>query len=81
MTERTIDRVELLAEALEIEKAGGQWKVPHVMAVLDSLSARRSREKELWARSTSARRVDAPTKNRYRSAASSFAKHISSSAS
>jgi hypothetical protein len=35
MTERTIDRVELLAEALEIEKAGGQWKVPHVMAVLD----------------------------------------------
>lgn len=35
MTAKTIGRIALAQEAAAIEAAGGEWKVQHVMAVLD----------------------------------------------
>ena len=34
MTDATISRVDLVTEAIALERAGGDWKVRHVLAIL-----------------------------------------------
>ena len=48
MTERTIDRVALVEEATALEKAGGDWKLRHVLAVLGCHKATLYRPAYRW---------------------------------
>lgn len=50
MTDATISRVALLAEATAIEQAGGEWKLRHVLAVLGCHKATLYRDRWLMAR-------------------------------
>jgi len=50
MTKATIDRIALIQEATAIEKAGGEWKIRHVLAVLDCHKATLYRNRWLMAR-------------------------------
>lgn len=50
MTEQTIDRVALVEEATALERAGGDWKVRHVLAVLGCHKASLYRNRWLMAR-------------------------------
>lgn len=51
MTAATLSRVSLIEEATAIEKAGGDWSVLHVLAVLDCHKATLYRNHWLMARS------------------------------
>jgi hypothetical protein len=50
MTRATIARVDLIREATALEKAGGEWKLRHVLAVLDCHKATLYRNRWLMAR-------------------------------
>jgi hypothetical protein len=50
MTKATIARVDLIREATALEKAGGEWKLRHVLAVLDCHKATLYRNRWLMSR-------------------------------
>jgi hypothetical protein len=50
MPEATIERARLIAEATELERVGGEWKLRHVLAVLGCHKATLYRNRWLMSR-------------------------------
>ena len=50
MTNATLSRVALVEEAVALERAGGEWKVRHVLAILGCHKATLYRDRWLMAR-------------------------------